>query len=175
MDQTAKLWDITTGRCRQTFRGHVDAINSISFQPFSNNICTGSGDKTVSLWDSRSGLCIQTFYGHKNAINSVSFSLQGGTIVSADADGGRSPPPEWLPQLAFSPFIKPHIQTHFIKSYIVHSDQSKISSTLNTFDRLIAFNTLIKNLTFHVLIKAHLLPSVLKASVASGTSDASPR
>ena len=87
MDHTAKLWDLTVGRCRQTFRGHVDSINSVTFQPYANTIATASGDKTVSLWDCRSGLCAQTFYGHKNAVNSIAFKPSGEQVVSADADG----------------------------------------------------------------------------------------
>ena len=44
MDHTAKLWDLTVGRCRQTFRGHVDSINAgIVFQPYANNIATALG------------------------------------------------------------------------------------------------------------------------------------
>merc|ERR550514_2441915 len=74
-------------RVRQTFRGHVDSVNYVTFQPFSNNILTASGDKTVSLWDLRSGLCVQTFYGHANAVNSAIFNLKGDSIVSCDADG----------------------------------------------------------------------------------------
>lgn len=58
-DHTARLWDVASQRCRQTFRGHVDSVNAIAWQPFTNNLCTGSGDKTVSLWDARSGLCMQ--------------------------------------------------------------------------------------------------------------------
>jgi len=88
MDHTCKLWDVSTGRCRMSLRGHVDSVNSVCFQPFSNNICSSSGDKTVSLWDSRSGLCIQTLYGHSNSCNSAAFNLRGDTIVSSDADGG---------------------------------------------------------------------------------------
>jgi WD40 repeat protein len=87
MDHNAKLWDLTVGRCRQTFRGHVDAINGITFQPYANVIATASGDKTLSLWDCRSGLCAQTFYGHKNACNSIAFKPQGEQVVSTDADG----------------------------------------------------------------------------------------
>ena len=48
MDHTAKLWDVERAKCRGTLRGHVDSINAIIFQPFSNNICTCAGDKTVS-------------------------------------------------------------------------------------------------------------------------------
>jgi WD40 repeat protein len=76
MDHSAKLWDLTAQKCRQSMRGHVDSVNSVCFQPFSNHLCTGSGDKTVSLWDMRTALCVQTFYGHRNAINHVAFSLK---------------------------------------------------------------------------------------------------
>merc|ERR1719160_806085 len=74
-------------KCRQTFRGHVDSVNQVTFQPFSNNVLTASGDKTVSLWDLRSGFCVQTFYGHANACNSAVFNLKGDTIASCDSDG----------------------------------------------------------------------------------------
>jgi WD40 repeat protein len=87
MDHTAKLLDVQTGKARQTLRGHVDAVNCVVFQPFTSNLCTGSGDKTVSLWDVRSGLCIQTFYGHTNACSDVAFNLRGDTIASCDSDG----------------------------------------------------------------------------------------
>ena len=59
----------------------------VCWQPFTNNVCTGSGDKTVSLWDARSGLCVQTFYGHLNACSHVVINNRGDTIASSDADG----------------------------------------------------------------------------------------
>ena len=87
-----------SGRCRQTFRGHVDSVNSVCWQPFTNNVCTGSGDKTVSLWDARTGLCAQTFYGHLNAVAGIAVSARGEAIASCDADGVvkvRWPGGEW--------------------------------------------------------------------------------
>merc|ERR1712039_1094326 len=74
-------------RCRQTFRGHVDSVNYVTFQPYSNVVLTASGDKTVSMWDLRSGLCVQTFYGHANACNQAVFNMKGDTISSCDSDG----------------------------------------------------------------------------------------
>lgn len=71
----------------QTFRGHVDSVNAVAWQPATNNVCTGSGDKTVSLWDARSGLCVQTFYGHLNAVSTLALTARGDAIASADADG----------------------------------------------------------------------------------------
>ena len=63
------------------------SVNSVCWQPFTNNLCTGSSDKTVSLWDARTGLCAQTFYGHLNSCNSVVFDLKGEFVASCDADG----------------------------------------------------------------------------------------
>ena len=74
MDHLAKIFDINVGKCRHSLRGHVDSVNSVRFQPYSNIVATGSADKTVSLWDMKTTLCIQTFYGHNNSVNSVAFS-----------------------------------------------------------------------------------------------------
>merc|ERR1712146_595977 len=87
MDQTCRAFDMQSMKCRQTFRGHVDSVNYVTFQPYSNNVITASGDKTVSLWDLRSGLCVQTFYGHSNACNGAVFNIRGDQIASCDSDG----------------------------------------------------------------------------------------
>ena len=79
--------DLSSLRCRQTLRGHVDSVNACAWQPFSNNICTASGDKTVSIWDAGSALRAQTFYGHTNARNGVACNARGDVAASCDADG----------------------------------------------------------------------------------------
>lgn len=61
-------------KCRQTLRGHVDSVNSVTFQPYTNNVCTGSSDKTVSLWDVRTGtatLCFASIYLVQNSVLGV--------------------------------------------------------------------------------------------------------
>lgn len=88
MDHTVKLWDLKVPKTsRFTFRGHVDSVNSIQWQPFSSIFVSGAGDKTVSIWDTRTNLPVQTFYGHNNAVNTVRFNLIGDMIVSGDCDG----------------------------------------------------------------------------------------
>jgi WD40 repeat protein len=32
MDNTLKVWDLNTLRCRQTMRGHTDSVNCVRFQ-----------------------------------------------------------------------------------------------------------------------------------------------
>jgi len=87
MDHTARLYDINSERCRQVFRGHADSINCVTFQPFTNTVCTASADKSISLWDMRSGLNVQTFRQENNAVNTAMFNARGDMLVSGDADG----------------------------------------------------------------------------------------
>ena len=88
MDNNVKLWDTNVPKVsRFTFRGHVDSVNAINWQPYSSMFVSGSGDKTVSIWDIRTNLCVQTFYGHNNSVNCVKFNNKGDMIVSGDADG----------------------------------------------------------------------------------------
>ena len=87
LDHSARLWDVAAGRCKQTFRGHVDSVNEVCWQPYSNILATASSDKTVSLWDARTGLCAQTFYGHLNSCNFVTFNVRATNLASCDADG----------------------------------------------------------------------------------------
>jgi WD40 repeat protein len=59
MDHTVKLWDLQVPKTsRFTFRGHVDSVNSIQWQPYSSMFVSGAGDKTVSIWDIRTNLCV---------------------------------------------------------------------------------------------------------------------
>jgi WD40 repeat protein len=87
MDHLAKIFDMNVGKCRHSLRGHVDSVNAVHFQPFSNIVGTASADKTVSLWDLKTSLCVQTFYGHNNAVNDLCFNLVGDKLASCDSDG----------------------------------------------------------------------------------------
>ena len=87
MDQSIKLWDLSTESRKFSFRGHVDSVNCVKWVPFSNVLGSASADKTLSLWDIRTNLCTQTFYGHTNAVNSLIFNLTGDLMASGDADG----------------------------------------------------------------------------------------
>lgn len=49
-DQTAKLWNLCTGHCYGTYRGHKGCVNCIRFHPTKQIILTASGDCSVHLW-----------------------------------------------------------------------------------------------------------------------------
>jgi len=48
MDQTIRVWDVTTHHCANTLHGHESWVWDLQFDP--DKIVTASGDKVVKLW-----------------------------------------------------------------------------------------------------------------------------
>ncbi|ATZ50644.1 hypothetical protein BCIN_06g01390 [Botrytis cinerea B05.10] len=86
LDNTIKLWDITTGAMLQTLEGHTDSVTSVAFSPDSKQIVSGSWDYKVRLWDTMTGAMLQTLEGHTNIVISVAFSPDGKQVVSGSDD-----------------------------------------------------------------------------------------
>src|SRR5882757_10043624 len=77
-----KLWDLPTGSCVQTFRGHSYFVCSIAFSPDTLLVASGSGDNTVRIWDLRVGGMITTLRGYHSSVTGVKFSPDGKRVVS---------------------------------------------------------------------------------------------
>lgn len=88
-DQTAKLWDTSSGQCLQTFVGHSRPIGSVSLSADGQLALSGSSDQTVRLWETSSGRCLQTFVGHGEAVNSVCLSGDGRVTLSGSGESLR--------------------------------------------------------------------------------------
>jgi len=55
MDQTAKIWDLETGKEVATLKGHTGEIVSLNFSAEGDRIITGSFDFTARIWDTNTG------------------------------------------------------------------------------------------------------------------------
>lgn len=84
-DQTARLWDIATGRSVRTF-DIPDSAVSLAFSPDGHFILTGSNDKTARLWDAQTGNEIRRFVGHTDIVKGAVFSPDGKYILTGSAD-----------------------------------------------------------------------------------------
>jgi WD40 repeat protein len=56
-DNTARLWEVTSGQLIHSFEGHSNSVLSVAFSPNGHTILTGSGDNTARLWDRATGRC----------------------------------------------------------------------------------------------------------------------
>jgi WD40 repeat protein/DNA-binding SARP family transcriptional activator len=117
-DNTAKLWNVQTGKLVHVFTGHTDRVTSVVFSPDGKSVLTGSFDRTARLWDTTTGQVVRVFSGHIDGIQSVAFSPNGSQILTGCNDGtarlwevstgkrllifrGRKPEP--INTVAFSP------------------------------------------------------------------------
>ena len=88
MDQTARLWDVDTGRCLRVLKGHAGTIDSVAWNDDPRYAISGSKDQTVRLWDVETGRSLCVLEGHKAGVQSVAWNANGRRAFSGDAAGG---------------------------------------------------------------------------------------
>ncbi len=86
-DFTLKMWDMSCGKEKATFKGHTSAINSVSFSQ--GCIVSASFDGSVKVWTQK-GVEITTMYCHKQRTNTCLLHIpsraQANKIISSWAD-----------------------------------------------------------------------------------------
>ena len=116
LDQTARLWDITTGQPIQIFSGPMGEVGGVDFSPDGKYLVTASRDGTARLWDITSGQTVQEFKAPAG-IDYIAFSPDGkyvvGTGLHTDAHIWNASTgeivhvlrghTEWLTRVAYSP------------------------------------------------------------------------
>ncbi len=85
-DNTAKVWDLTSGKVVQTLTGHTNAVNTTACSPDGRLVVTASKDSTARIWDAASGKRMHTLSGHAAEIVSASFSPDGKWVLTASKD-----------------------------------------------------------------------------------------
>ena len=87
-DSTAKLWDIQSGKCIQTFGGHDSDVNAVKFFPNGLDFATGSDDASCRLFDIRADRMLQQYSSDTLlcGVTSISFSFNGRLLFAGYDD-----------------------------------------------------------------------------------------
>ncbi len=85
-DQKIKLWDLATGKEKNTLKGHNGCINGLSFRPDGKVLASASADRTIKLWDPVKGTRLDTFSQPLKEQFTVAFAADGKTLVAGGAD-----------------------------------------------------------------------------------------
>ncbi|EJT74337.1 F-box/WD repeat-containing protein 7 [Gaeumannomyces tritici R3-111a-1] len=82
-DRDVRVWDLSTGACLHTLRGHTSTVRCLKMSD-SNTAISGSRDTTLRVWDIRSGLCRNVLVGHQGSVRCL--EIKGDIVVSGSYD-----------------------------------------------------------------------------------------
>jgi len=105
-DGTIKLWDVSSGACRQTLDGHTGEVLSAEFSPDGKKLATGGKDQIVKLWTLETKQA-QSFKGHEAEVTCLAFQPDGKRLISAGYNGAVKVWDLDSGQLAFLPLHDP--------------------------------------------------------------------
>ena len=88
MDQTARVWDVDSGRLVSVLGGHTSGLRGLAFSLDGRRLATTSIDGTVRVWLSTSGRQILVLRGH-GPVQRVFFAGNG-LVASLSRNGGRA-------------------------------------------------------------------------------------
>jgi len=92
MDQTARVWDASSGKNLLTLSGHTASVLALAFSPDGSRLVTGGHDATARIWDIADGATagkeLLTLTGHDGWVDSVSFSADGKRISAGSFQDG---------------------------------------------------------------------------------------
>ncbi|MHC9542366.1 MAG: caspase family protein [Vulcanimicrobiota bacterium] len=94
-DQTAKLWEMPSGKVKDTLAGHrlkegnlvyYTPVTALAFSPDGRTLATGSKDNTIVTWNVKTGRKKSSLSGQSEQINGLAFSIDGKTLISGGED-----------------------------------------------------------------------------------------
>jgi WD40 repeat protein len=96
-DDTARVWDVKTGRELRVLRGHTGPVSAAVFERDGKRVLTASDDTTAREWDTDFGATLR----HKGWVLGVAFDDAGTHLATTDDSGviRTSSAPAWSPGL----------------------------------------------------------------------------
>lgn len=85
-DNTVRIWDVATGKCKMSITGENDFNTSASFSPDGKNIAIASRDKFIHIVDSATGKEVRRLDGQSFIVESVTYSPNGLRLASVSRD-----------------------------------------------------------------------------------------
>ncbi|EQK97676.1 WD domain and F-box domain containing protein [Ophiocordyceps sinensis CO18] len=82
-DRDVRVWDLKTGACLHTLRGHTSTVRCLKMAD-ENTAISGSRDTTLRIWDIRTGLCRNVLVGHQSSVRCL--EIKGDIVVSGSYD-----------------------------------------------------------------------------------------
>ncbi|KAG6022990.1 hypothetical protein E4U41_002115 [Claviceps citrina] len=82
-DRDVRVWDLKTGACLHTLRGHTSTVRCLKMAD-SDTAISGSRDTTLRIWDIRTGLCRNVLVGHQSSVRCL--EVKGDIVVSGSYD-----------------------------------------------------------------------------------------
>jgi eukaryotic-like serine/threonine-protein kinase len=85
-DNSIKIWDLATGKLRQTLKGHRAPVTAVALSADGKMLVSGSEDTTLKIWDIPTSTLLHTLSEHTDRIYAVALSSDGRTIASGSQD-----------------------------------------------------------------------------------------
>jgi len=86
VDNSAKIWDLESGKQTLSLDGHTNNVTSVAFSPDGKKLATGSEDNSARIWDLESGKQTLSLDGHADNVTSVAFSPDGKRLATGSYD-----------------------------------------------------------------------------------------
>jgi hypothetical protein len=85
-DQTARLWDGTTGEFIRELTGHSGSLARAAFRPDSKQLLTASKDGTVRIWDVETGSELRVLDAHAGGVLDAHWAPDGTRFATSGED-----------------------------------------------------------------------------------------
>jgi len=86
-DKLVKLWRVDCDIVVQSFFGHTQDVESVSFHPSNRYLASSSLDQTVRLWEINSGRCVRILFGADAPVVHIQTDSSGYYMVGATNSG----------------------------------------------------------------------------------------